>query len=94
MVANHTQYKDSINPHPDNDFNTNFDLINEKAADIENWINNLTLLNEDIQFDKFNDKMNVSMLSDKEDWPVKDTKIEKHMINIRQIANSCKLISL
>ena len=77
------------------DLNSNFDLITGKAMEIENWINNLTLLNNrTIQ-------MNQDRAMEQEHEMIKHRrslmeleKVEKQIININQIASSSKLTSV
>ena len=88
LVARQTHYTDTIETSTNNDLPNNFDIIDDKASNIENWINNLTLLNQNVQTDTFNYEMNISLFSDEEQVPVKDHKIERQIFNITQIANS------
>ena len=96
-VAKFTRYEDVIRVNVVGDFNANFDMINEKASDIENWVNNLALLNARVEGEGevFSKQVDVSMFSDEvdEDTP-KDPRIDKQILNISQIANSSKLSSV
>lgn len=93
-MASQTHYQNTIQLNPDGDFNANFDVANDKATDIENWINNLALLNQNTQIDIFHTGLNISMFSNDEENKVNDFKVEKQMQNISQIANSSKIKSL
>lgn len=69
-------------------------MVNEKAGDIENWINNLALLNQNVSLRTFEGGLDISMLSDDEQPPTKNVKIEKQILNIKQISNQRKMNSL
>lgn len=95
MIGKNTHYEDCIEVNPEKDFDQNFDVINDKASDIENWINNLALLNQNILGEGFNYAIDVSMLSDEEEnQQLKDFRIEKQVLYISHIANTCKFISI
>ena len=78
----------------EDDLNINFDNVNNKASSIEDWINNLALLNQTVNTDSFQDGLNISMFSDEGEQEDKDPKIDKQIHNIKQIANTCKLNSV
>lgn len=95
VVARSTSYADAIVVDESADFNTNFDTINDKAGDIENWVNNLALLNVQVDVQGFSKQVDVSMFSDEgEEEPAKDAKIDKQILNISQIANNSEFISV
>ena len=65
------------------------------ASDIEDWINNLTLLNQNVETDAFSKELKVSMLSnDGEAYLTDDRKVERQLANISHIANNRELISI
>ena len=93
MISVNTQYSDQVQIVQDLDFNASYALVNDKVSDIENWINNLALLNQNINYEDINNMMNKSVLSDDEEKSLDEHKIERQIISINQIANSGRLIS-
>lgn len=90
-IAEHTQFDERIDINSENDFNSNFDSINLKATEIENWINNLTLTNKE---SLENDVHESLIEKDQKREPLTSESIEKKIFNINQIATNSKLNSV
>lgn len=77
------------------DLSSNFDLITNNAMLIENWINNLTLLNNRNIQSRLDKELEQERNMMKQRRSLMEMeKVEKQIININQIASSSKLISV
>lgn len=77
------------------DLSSNFDLITNNAMLIENWINNLTLLNNRNIQSRLDKELEQERNMMKQRRSLMELeKVEKQIININQIASSSKLISV
>ena len=90
-IAEHTQLDERIEINSENDFNSNFDSINLKATEIENWVNNLTLINKESLENDVDDSL---IEKDQKREPLTSESIEKKIFNINQIATNSKLSSV
>ena len=90
-IAEHTQLDERIEINSENDFNSNFDSINLKATEIENWVNNLTLINKESLENDVGDSL---IEKDQKREPLTSESIEKKIFNINQIATNSKLSSV
>ena len=78
------------------DINERFEGIGKKASVIEDWINNLSLLNRETVITDMRGPVEISMMSDENTQSDlgRSKVVEKQLENISQIANFSKLISV